>query len=127
MFTDKTRFKINRSGITRCERRFWILERCVHTDWNQVQMIKAVMWDCLSAHAFGFRLMISDEHSVSVTDLDDQWDDFKSHLFSQFPDIDRGVIAEVEKTFPSEIELVCWPKNLVEQDASSDAIPFVVR
>ena len=117
---NKPTLSFSDTGFASCERVFLFFNRCVHTDWDQVRSIKAVMWDCWSVHAFGYRLMISDKHSVCVTHLDNQWEEFEKHLFEHFPDIDRGVMEQVEKLFPGEAELVCWPKNLVEQVAASD-------
>ena len=117
---NKPTLSFSDTGFASCERVFLFFDRCVHTDWDQVRSIKAVMWDCWSVHAFGFRLIGSDKQSVSVTHLDNQWNEFEERLFTQFPDIDREVIERVEKAFPGEAELVCWPKNLVEQVAASD-------
>lgn len=86
--------------------------------WSSVAAISAVIWDCFSCHAFGYRLLLSDGSSVCVTDLDDRWDDFRARLHEACPDIDSAVVRQVESTFPGEIELTCWKNEEAQQAAS---------
>lgn len=49
--------------------------------WSSVASIRAVMWDCFSSHAFGFRIIFPSGASVCVTDFDDGWEDFRIKLY----------------------------------------------
>jgi hypothetical protein len=79
--------------------------------WSSVTSISAVLWDCFSCHAFGYRLVLSDGASICMTDLDDRWEDFRGRLHEVYPEIDPAVVRQVEDAFPGEIELTCWKKE----------------
>lgn len=86
--------------------------------WSSVVAIRAVMWDCFSCHAFGYRLLLSDGSSVCMTDMDDSWEEFRLKLHEACPDIDSAVERQVEATFPGETELTCWRNEEAQQAAS---------
>jgi hypothetical protein len=88
--------------------------------WSSVAAIRAVMWDCFSCHAFGYRLVLSDGSSVCMTDLDDRWEDFRSRLHEACPEIDSAVVRQVEAAFPGEIELTCWQNEEAQQVGTSN-------
>ena len=107
-------------GVIRHTRRlvfWWKAETLV---WSNVISIEAVLWDCFACHTSGFRFWMSDTEQMSVTDMDDQWDEFRDMVFKVFPDIDQSVIDTVEAIFPGEAEETCWTKNFAEQVAASD-------
>lgn len=79
--------------------------------WSSIASISAVMWDCFSCHTFGYRLILTDDTSISMTDFDDRWDQFHERLHRVFPDIDPEVVRQVENAFPGEMELTCWKKD----------------
>lgn len=88
--------------------------------WSSIASISAVNWDCFSCHTFGYRRVLSDDTSIYMTDFDDRWEQFHERLHRVFPDIDPEVVRQVEHSFPGEIELTCWKKKEVQQDASSN-------
>ena len=85
--------------------------------WSSVVAIRAVMWDCFSCHAFGYRLLLSEGSSVCMTDLDDGWEEFQLRLHEACPDFDSAVERQVEATFPGETELTCWQNEEAQQAA----------
>jgi hypothetical protein len=85
--------------------------------WTSISSIRAVMWDCFSCHAFGYRFLLSGGASVCVTDLDldDRWEEFRRRLHDACPGIDSEVEQKVEAAFPGEIELTCWENQQAQQ------------
>ena len=96
---------------------FWSHRRI---KWGSITAIRAVLWDCFSCHAFGYRLLLSDGTSVCMTDLDHRWDDFREKLHEAYPGIDSAVVRQVEEAFPGETELTCWNNQEAQQAGSYD-------
>ncbi len=117
MRTAKPHVNFTEDGfVVRRRRYLWFFSH-QPVKWNTVASIRAVMWDCFSCHAFGYRFHLSDGSSVCVTDLDldDRWEDFQGRLYDAFPEIDSAVVRQVKKTFPGEAERIYWKKPRAQQ------------
>ena len=105
------RIEYTAEGFILHSRRFlWFWESRT-VQWNDVNEIKAIIWDCFLAYPFGYRLVLSESESVCMTDEDEGWEDFNKRLYLHFPDINESVVKSVKVAYPEDVELVCWHKN----------------
>ncbi len=125
MTVKNKRIEYRPEGFVLRKKRFLVLwdERLVK--WNEIKAIRAVMWDCFSAHAFGYRLILSESESVCMTDLDDEFKDFEKALRIKFPDIDESVLDKVQSVFPDETELICWKTEKSQPEVSANLVNSV--